>query len=82
LIYNFENCANVNSKLKTTWKDYIKRGVPFVRNETQKQKKIVTLMMKEEMQACCIIIIIIILATTSLTKICSNEGFISQHAKE
>ncbi len=37
-------------------------------------------MMEEEMQACCIIIII--LATTSLTKKCSNKGFISQHAKE
>jgi len=35
LICNFGNCANVNSKLKITLKDLIKKGVPFARNETQ-----------------------------------------------
>ncbi len=38
LIYNFENCANVNSRLKITWKDQIKQGIPFARDKTQKQK--------------------------------------------
>ncbi len=40
LICNFENCANANSRLKITLKDLIKKGVPFARNETQKQKKL------------------------------------------
>jgi hypothetical protein len=35
---NFGNCANANSRFKITLKDLIKKGVPFARNETQKQK--------------------------------------------
>jgi len=32
------NCANANSRFKIALKDLIKKGVPFARNETQKQK--------------------------------------------
>ncbi len=38
MIYNFGNCANVNSRLRITWKDEIKREVPFVKERTQGKK--------------------------------------------